>query len=858
MAKQTSVNLDITPNADGFTLIGGTTPRTFDISGQDIVVDSTGLGIGIASPEGVLHVVDGESEIISDNTGIIIERNNDSSGPPILTFLKTSASDASNDIPGAILFTQENSVAAVQTWAQILPLITNVTDAAESSNLVFTVLDTGVEQSLLQLKGADQRVRVQHASTGTLGPSLEVYHQKSGGSVTNDTVGQIKFTGANPGEHQFGRIDCKVTDDTSSAETSELQWYVNVAGNSTQRMVLKDDAMGIGINQPLADLHVFSLADTSPATLILESNVQSDSFGGEVARIDFIGEDENSATTTYGRICCVIVDNINTTEDGRIDFDVMTAGTLTTKMTVSSNSVGIGTTSPSALLHLNTDSTSRSDLSIENNANTAAQEIGRLGWYGLDDGAGSTEYGRIVTTILDPAAGSEDAQMSFHVINSGNFSAGMRLTDVGLGIGNIVPLHEVQVRAADGNPATLMLESITNGENNPVATILFSAQSAGGASLVDYAEITGKIGDNTDGAEEGYFFFDVMKAGSLETGMYLNSTGLMIGDDLNITLGPDAPLHVFAADATGASFDANTVIAVENSTDAYIQIIVPAAATELGLLLGRNDDTNDIGAGVIFNSTDGLELRTGTTARITIDSGGKVSIGGTTPVGQLEVGGTGGIIGANTNTASTSFISLAESLGDGLTPFAIQRFGSTHATRALEVEFTSNTDADFVFTVNSLCKLTMGANGVGTDAAVPLGAGTLAPDTDFHVNRDDGNTTTIRIQNNAATDDADIGAIEFQGLNDNGSPEDIIYASIFSEIVDASDGSEDGRLELQTMEGGTLTTQLVASEGAIWIQDGVTAPSSTTGFAKIYVDTADGDLKIIFADGTVKTIVVDT
>lgn len=42
------------------------------------------------------------------------------------------------------------------------------------------------------------------------------------------------------------------------------------------------------------------------------------------------------------------------------------------------------------------------------------------------------------------------------------------------------------------------------------------------------------------------------------------------------------------------------------------------------------------------------------------------------------------------------------------------------------------------------------------------------------------------------------------------------------------------------------------------IKDGVTAPGAATGGANIYVDTADGDLKIVFADGTVKTIVTDT
>lgn len=42
------------------------------------------------------------------------------------------------------------------------------------------------------------------------------------------------------------------------------------------------------------------------------------------------------------------------------------------------------------------------------------------------------------------------------------------------------------------------------------------------------------------------------------------------------------------------------------------------------------------------------------------------------------------------------------------------------------------------------------------------------------------------------------------------------------------------------------------------VTDGVTAPSAATGRARIYVDTADGDLKVVFADGTVKTIVTDT
>lgn len=42
------------------------------------------------------------------------------------------------------------------------------------------------------------------------------------------------------------------------------------------------------------------------------------------------------------------------------------------------------------------------------------------------------------------------------------------------------------------------------------------------------------------------------------------------------------------------------------------------------------------------------------------------------------------------------------------------------------------------------------------------------------------------------------------------------------------------------------------------VVDGMTPPGTITGMASIYVDSADGDLKIKFADGTVKTIATDT
>lgn len=59
------------------------------------------------------------------------------------------------------------------------------------------------------------------------------------------------------------------------------------------------------------------------------------------------------------------------------------------------------------------------------------------------------------------------------------------------------------------------------------------------------------------------------------------------------------------------------------------------------------------------------------------------------------------------------------------------------------------------------------------------------------------------------------------------------------------------------VRGGTAYFEAYAN-GALGIADGITAPGTVAGMAQLYVDTADGDLKVKFGDGTVKTIVVDT
>jgi len=50
----------------------------------------------------------------------------------------------------------------------------------------------------------------------------------------------------------------------------------------------------------------------------------------------------------------------------------------------------------------------------------------------------------------------------------------------------------------------------------------------------------------------------------------------------------------------------------------------------------------------------------------------------------------------------------------------------------------------------------------------------------------------------------------------------------------------------------------IRTAGAMLIGDGITAPGATAGYATIYVDAADEDLKVRFADGVTKTLATDT
>ena len=86
-------------------------------------------------------------------------------------------------------------------------------------------------------------------------------------------------------------------------------------------------------------------------------------------------------------------------------------------------------------------------------------------------------------------------------------------------------------------------------------------------------------------------------------------------------------------------------------------------------------------------------------------------------------------------------------------------------------------------------------------------------------------------RNSASPADNDLlGEISFRGRNDNS--QDVDFATIFSTVIDASDGTEDGEISFKTMKAGTLTETLVMQSGFVGI-------NTLTPGAPLHIEAAD-------------------
>ncbi len=249
--------------------------------------------------------------------------------------------------------------------------------------------------------------------------------------------------------------------------------------------------------------------------------------------------------------------------------------------------------------------------------------------------------------------------------------------------------------------------------------------------------------------------------------------------------GPDTGLH-FLVGATSAAplFDNHEVI--------YANYGGSSAA---GLWLGASHATN----GFIHFFTGALNPAN---ERVTIDNAGNVGIGDTSPDARLHVAD---------NAYGGSWLSHFEVDNSSV---YLQVWENTSAAQQWGWGMFDN-DKVYLFDITDT-RYAILFDGDGN-----CGIGEASPANRLHVttaNAGDGimiensydgfsPMATLKLYKSRATQQNGEyhGAINFVGLNNAVTPEEVTYARIHSYAEDITDGSEDGRLYFQTMRNGTLT-----------------------------------------------------
>jgi hypothetical protein len=299
--------------------------------------------------------------------------------------------------------------------------------------------------------------------------------------------------------------------------------------SSTARQILSGDGdvspiyltqsrVGIGADTPTELLHLKSSTSAKPILRIENANTDAlppyinlvksttdradDDFLGVVG---FKGRNSEQEEIEYAFISAQSTDISDGTEDGVINFGTMknasgSGSAASINMVLNGANLGIGTTAPSEMLHLQSSGTTDPTIRIENTNNDTNspnivfmknpgdnQEadddvLGTIRFNGQDDGDVETEYATIYAQSKDVTGATEDGGLVFRTLNNASLYNSMIIHGANIGLGTD-PSHRMHMY---GNGATQSYFISTSNLNNGESSRYYA--SGGGNSVTRYAE----------------------------------------------------------------------------------------------------------------------------------------------------------------------------------------------------------------------------------------------------------------------------------------------------------------------------------------------------------------------------------
>jgi hypothetical protein len=304
---------------------------------------------------------------------------------------------------------------------------------------------------------------------------------------------------------------------------------IAISTNDTLNSKFTTTGFQVGSGTATAQLHTFKttagddviIENTEAGSaegpnVVLYRNSASPADNDVLGTIEFRGEDDAGDAQSYAEITASIVDASNSTEDGRIDFNTTTAGSLSTAVRLQEGRVGINESAPEAPIHVNNTDTQILRLECPNNDASSGADIRmyrhRADAVGQDDDALSTvffrghnddadaaqrevDYAQVQAVIADATADSEDGKLLLQVQTAGTMTT------------------QFEVGAAQ-----LFIGSDVATDAGVISTVNFrGANDNATPEDISYSALVASVVDNADGAEDGRIQVQTMSGGTLAT-----------------------------------------------------------------------------------------------------------------------------------------------------------------------------------------------------------------------------------------------------------------------------------------------------------------------------------------------------
>ena len=854
----------------------------------DTIAGDTGLTYTPTGGSRQLKITDnGVSDML------VIESTDDgATNAPDVKLYRNSSSPTTDDVIGAIKFNaNEGNTGSELTYARIESRIDNAGSATYGGSLDFYITNDAAEVRMLTISGeivGDPNMSFDVNPDGDVDGDFR--HFSLGGTVNIFSDAQNRTLDIAPiKNYGFGGTATPLNGELliGNGNTFSKANLTSTGGSIT----ITNGAGTINLETAVAGYSGWIAQGGGGLTTTIDSGDTLEIAGGTGITTTLSGTGTTTPTLTIG------VDGTSPTGTGAANQVAYWTGANTlagnNDFTWDGQTLKIVDASDSTLLQVESTSASTGSApDIVYYANRASpangDDLGVIVFKGNDSGGAAQEFARISAESNDVTAGAEDGQLDFRVFQAGSITSPMRITESGVfvnvannasldfvvdtqsvdfafqvdssqdDIRTQVPFRdEIEIHSTDAGAGVapdlkLYRNSGSPAANDVLGQVLFSGQDDA-AQKINYASITGFAVDVATAQPDGAIVFNCLRNGTsapyFDIGKLVSGVRAMtvnpnsLDNDFYIKTVNKSEAFKMDGSADTATFNVPVTITVDNldgaltveSTDSTTgansspDIFVKSAKTADGDYLGaiHFQGQNSVAATTSYakilsridTATDGDE------AGVLFTS---IPHQGTDRTFSYFEGGNGtsnGRVSFNYNAKDIDFGVLNQGTADG-GPGGFALFAQAE-TGEVGIN-TSSPSATLHIKIPTVASNTQGLMIESEDAGSSVGPQLIL----------------LRDSATPAVSD-DIGQIRFQGKNLSATT--VTYSDIYTDILDPTASSEDGRVFFRCVSNSTLSNYLtVVGTGSGQISTNF--PLDIQGGLTAYEGVAPADGQLLIGD----------